>query len=207
VIDGRPVRCSGRGRRGGMLLEVMVSLALFAGAAALALGVARSTVRSIDRIERERFAEDLARSLLAELELGRVSVLTLRDGWPERLGSMDSFDERLDLLGEQRGVAWTIDVRTQRSEYPGLSLVELTVTEAAVGAGATSSSAIPTLDEIERGMGGGAADDPELRVVVRRLMHLREDDPEAYEADEIMDDLPDPGDEDDVDPFAEGAIP
>ena len=54
--------------RGGILLEVLLSLALFVGAAAFALGATRGVIGSLDRARREALAVDLARAKLAELD-------------------------------------------------------------------------------------------------------------------------------------------
>ena len=41
-------------RRGGILLEILVSIAIFVGAAAFTLGAARSVLDGVDRAERRR---------------------------------------------------------------------------------------------------------------------------------------------------------
>ena len=66
-------------RRAAVLLEVLVSLALFVGAASFVLTALHTSLSGLARAEEESFAVDLARSRLAELELGLVSMADLRD--------------------------------------------------------------------------------------------------------------------------------
>ncbi|MCP3904423.1 MAG: hypothetical protein GY715_12415 [Planctomycetes bacterium] len=155
-------------RRGGILLEVLLSLALFVAAAAFALGATRSVVGTLDRSRREALAVDLARSRLAELEAGIVTLAELRDDAEglSRAGSVEAFGEEADDGGRR----WEIDVTTERTEFTGLVLVELTVREAP--------------DE--------AVNDPSriVECTLRQLVALREGDDEAWEADELLRDLP-----------------
>ena len=73
------------------------------------------------------------------------------------------------MLVEQQ--VWTVDLTTERTEFTGLVLVELTVRE--------ESDA-------------HAADEEPVSVTLRQLMRLRDADAEEYELDEMLRDLPDP---------------
>jgi len=153
-----------RQRRGALLFEVLLSLALFIGAASFAIGVTRNTLRAIDRSHREMQAIDLARAKMAELEAGLVSVTELREGERalEQIGSMDwrSMDGAYDEGG------WELDVSTERTEFTGLTLVELTVTEVGEGRG-----------EDDAGL---------VSATLRQLVKLREETEEEYETDELL---------------------
>ncbi|MBC7771966.1 MAG: hypothetical protein H7210_05690, partial [Pyrinomonadaceae bacterium] len=57
-------------RRGTMLLEVMLALALFIGAGAAVLSIVGQSVGSLKATRERQHAVDLARSAMAELEAG-----------------------------------------------------------------------------------------------------------------------------------------
>jgi type II secretory pathway component PulJ len=61
-------------RRGGILLELLLAIALFATAASFTLSAMRNALDSIRRAELRARAFDLAASRLAELDAGLVSV-------------------------------------------------------------------------------------------------------------------------------------
>jgi len=108
--------CGVWSRRGDVLLEVMVALAVFVVGAALLLATATETLAALERAERRERATDLARSALARLEAGLVNIQDLRAGRSE----------------QEEGGAWgddllTLSVRTRRTEWPGLSLIEVRV--------------------------------------------------------------------------------
>ena len=147
--------------RGAILLEVMLAIGLFVGAAAFCLGVTRSLFASLERTDRRRLAIDLARSKLAELEAGLITVQELRGEWSGGVGSRQ--DDELETAAS--GPTWEINAVTTRTEYRGLSLIELTITEVPPDAGVESDVVSFTL---------------------RQLVALREQDPEAYEVDEML---------------------
>ncbi|MHC4948892.1 MAG: hypothetical protein ACYTG1_11615 [Planctomycetota bacterium] len=138
-----------RPRRGGLLLEVLVSIALFAGAAAFVLAAMRSALDGIDRAERRREALDLARSTIAELEAGLVSLGDLREGIAP--GTDDALGPDLALPSR-----WRIDARTEPSPWRGLTLLELEVFE--------------ETGEIRIDLG----EDESPTVVLRQLVRLRD---------------------------------
>ena len=154
-----------RRHRGAMLLEVMLAVGLFVGSAAFCLAVTRSLFASLQRADRRHLAVDLARSKLAELEAGLVNVQDLRGEWSGAVGSRP----RDDLETLAPGPVWEIDVTTSLSEYRGLSLIELTVMEVSQDTGADR--------------------DDVVSFTLRRLIALREQDPEAYETDELLEGL------------------
>jgi hypothetical protein len=161
-------------RRGGILLEVLLSLALFVGAAAFALGATRGVLGSLDRARRESLAVDLARAKLAELEAGIVTIAELRDDAEgvAQVGSIEAFGDEAD----DGGRIWEIELNTERTEFTGLMLVELTVRE----------------------VRDAEADDPSrvISCTLRQLVPVREQDDEGWEADDLMRDLPAPEEDD-----------
>jgi hypothetical protein len=148
-------------RGGGILLEVLVSLALFVGAATFTLGATRHAIDGIERMRRRAEAVDLARAKLAELEAGLVSLADLRDAADgvDRVGSLDSREDPV----------WLVDVTTGRTEFTGLTLVELTIVE-------VDDPDAPAADQVS--------------VTLRQLMALRDGAAGAFEEDEMLRDLP-----------------
>jgi hypothetical protein len=152
--------------RGAILLEVMLALGLFVGSAAFCLAVTRSLFAALDRADRRQLAVDLARSRLAELEAGMVTLQELRGEWG---GGVGSVPDDVDLEAGDPGSVWEIEITTTPSEYRGLSLIELTVAQVQTGT--------------------GAAGDDAVRYTLRQLIALREQDVEDYQLDEMMEGL------------------
>lgn len=79
-MDGTKPRPSARVRRGGgILLELLLAIALFATAASFTLSAMRSALDGIRRAELRARAFDLAASRLAELDAGLVATGDLGD--------------------------------------------------------------------------------------------------------------------------------
>lgn len=77
------IRTRARNRRGGgILLELLLAIALFAAAASFTLSAMRSAVDGIRRAELRARAFDLAATRLAELDAGLVSIGDLGDERP-----------------------------------------------------------------------------------------------------------------------------
>jgi hypothetical protein len=149
---GRPTSRTPLARRGGILFEIVLSVALFAGAAIFTLGAVRSVIATLDQTRRRQEAVDLARSKLAELEAGLINLADLRGGAAAHDGRSDTIENP----------AWLFDLKTSRTEFTGLSLIELTVREDA------------------------ASDERGVSYTLRQLLPLRESDVEAYQQDELM---------------------
>ena len=67
-----------RALRGGILLELMLSLALFVAGASVIIGVMRGSMDGVMRASMHARADDLACSRLVELDAGLVSTDELR---------------------------------------------------------------------------------------------------------------------------------
>ena len=65
-------------RRGGLLLETLIAIAIFVGIATFALGAVRDSVVAAERARLRIVAVDLASSRIAEIEAGLVSPMTRR---------------------------------------------------------------------------------------------------------------------------------
>lgn len=162
------IKTTTKARRGALLLEVLISIALFAGTAAFTLGAANSVFDALDRAKREQEAIDIARSKMAELQTGMISVRDLRSQWSGDIGSYQP-DADFDSLASS--LRWMIEVQTSPTEFTGLSLVELTVSE---------------LEEQFPDQAGRAV----ISFTLRQLLPLSQEDAEEYQEDEILQGLP-----------------
>ncbi len=161
-------RTTAPARRGALLLEVLLSIALFAGASAFALGAVRSVFDELDRAKRQQEAVDIATSKMAELEAALITVRDLRSEW---MGQIGTYEPDLEFNASNDSRYWEIDVQTYPSEFAGLNLVELTVTEA-TDAMNDDGSFVP------------------MSFTLRQLMPPREAEVEAYREDELIEGLP-----------------
>lgn len=134
-------RGAARRARGGILLELLVAIAIFAAGAALTLTALRSALDGVRRAEMRARAEDLAASRLAELDAGLVSIGDLRDSGEED-GDGDAAGPGDDAL------AVTIEVLPAPGAARGsaLSLARATVRTRA-GAEAGSDGAVLAVAE------------------------------------------------------------
>lgn len=148
---------------GGILFEVMLSIALFVGASAITIGTVRTVLGALEREARQQQAVDLARARMAELEAGLVSLGDLRDGSRSEIGSFTGF------LGDEFGRAgeWVVEVATERTEYTGLTLVAITAREAGADENAASG----------------------VRFTLRQLLRLGDEDDGEFEDDTLLDEI------------------
>ena len=98
-------------RRGALLLETLLAMALFVAAAGYTLVVLRDAIASADRLERRSEALALAGSRLAAIEAGIISM-TSEEGLEEEVA---------------RETGMQVEVSVSRSTIEGLSLVEVRV--------------------------------------------------------------------------------
>ncbi len=150
-------------RSGGILLEVLISLALFIGAA---LAILRATSQASDSVDRAAIlqrAVDLATTRMAELQVGLVTEADLRSEANEPRPEFGAFEF---VEAEQR---LRIEAVMERSPYEGLTLVELKV-----------------LDSERSAVDGGAR----TIFTLRQLVRLGDAEPDAYELDEMLEGLP-----------------
>ena len=95
----------------------------------------------------------------------------MRDLRSEWTGEIGSYEPDLDFDAPYGGLRWTIEVQTFPSEFAGLNLVELTVTE---------------LTDQPIDDGGFVP----MSFTLRQLMPPREAEVEAYQEDELLEGLP-----------------
>lgn len=97
-----------RPRRGGILLELLLSIAIFATVAGFALSAMRSALDGVRRAELRSRAEDLANTRLAELDAGLVATgelgeLTSDDPSDGADAGSPDLSIRLELLASPTG--------------------------------------------------------------------------------------------------------
>lgn len=159
-----------RQTRGGILFEIMLSIAIFSGAALFTLRAVSNALVAFDRSARRQQAMDVARSTLAELEIGLVTIADLRDR-AERTLARDGESQRDRIEANDNELHWEIEIETERTEYADLTLVELIVRE----------STGDDFDEADA-----------ISITLRQLMSLTSETPEPYREDELVEDLVEP---------------
>lgn len=109
-------------RRGVMLLEVMLALALTVVVGMVVLSAVSQATGALRDAREMQVAVDLARSAMAKLEAGIESTLTLSGpvkAWSE--------DANLAEVGEGGGeTGWELVVESEPTEYEGLTYVAIT---------------------------------------------------------------------------------
>ena len=109
-------------RRGGLLLETLVALAILVMVGLFALAAARDGLSAAERSARRAAAVELAASRLAEIEAGLVSL--------DEVGDLSASSLEEDEFGfEDDPPRWpfTIEVESSPSAFEGLSRVEVVV--------------------------------------------------------------------------------
>jgi len=169
--------------RGAVLFEVIISLVIFATTAGLTLSAASSVLENLDRNRKRMQAADIASSLLSELEAGLISLEDLRGDPSPAVGTFREQARREFDQQAEHSPTWRIEVDTERSEFEGLTLVSITVTQATSDAIGASGPA--------RGTGNDEITQSTVRFTLRQLMRVREQPAEQYEEDQVLEDLPD----------------
>lgn len=142
--------------RGWVLLEMMISLAIFVMTAIAMLSAMDRGLSSAERTRDQAKAVDLAVSTMVKLEAGLGTVQSLVGpvpAWEPPLASDEGmFDESApggfsETIPEDS--MWEIEIDTVRSEFPGLTNVTVTVLKRA-GVGSESLVASYSLHQLVR---------------------------------------------------------
>lgn len=119
-------------RRAAMLLELMLSLALFAAGALAILGVVRQSISSLDHARQTRRAADIARSAMARIEAGIDDPAAIEGPvalWDGRAAAMSAFDFNLSddvpAPAIDANTLWELEVSTAPSQFADLSEVNV----------------------------------------------------------------------------------
>ena len=111
-----------RRRRGGLLLETLIALAILVMVGLFALAGARDGLSAAERSARRAAAVELAATRLAEIEAGLVSL--------DDVGDLAAISLEEDDLGfEDESSVWpfSLEVESAPSAFEGLSRVEVVV--------------------------------------------------------------------------------
>ncbi|MCC6425775.1 MAG: hypothetical protein IT435_03035 [Phycisphaerales bacterium] len=105
-------------RRGALLLEVLLALAVFVGAGLAILTVLERSSDAMARVRDRRQACDLATSALARIEAGIDTPETLD-------GPVPAWEDLSDgsIIGAGGDARWELDIRTEVSQFEGLTKV------------------------------------------------------------------------------------
>ncbi len=116
-------------RRGAILLEILLSLALFVMTASMLLSVIGQVVDGLGRSRDRLDAADLAESALAMIETGLARPETLNgpvEPWrPEQDDSMTGIDPDDAPASLDTQPSWALQIETEPSEHEGLTLVSV----------------------------------------------------------------------------------
>ncbi len=104
-----------RERRGALLLEVIVALAIFVVAGGAILNLVTQTMTGLERSRLSARGADLARSAIAKIEAGIETAQTL-NGPVERHAEGAKADA---------GRGWELEIETDPSQFRGLTRVEV----------------------------------------------------------------------------------
>ena len=119
---------SGVRRRGGLLLETLVAVAIFVGVATFSLAAVRDGIAAAERARLRLVAVGLATSRIAEVEAGLVS--------PWTVGEADGLDEESTFDAEDSPLR--LEMEAAPSNFDGLVRVVVSVYEEASGSSAAN---------------------------------------------------------------------
>jgi hypothetical protein len=118
-------------RRGALLLEIILALAIFVMAGSAILALVDRTASGVERARGAAKAADLARSAMARIEAGIGTPQTLNGpvlAWPESDDARAEDDESGDGIISSGGIAppesgWELEIDTEPSEFTGLTKI------------------------------------------------------------------------------------
>lgn len=119
---------SGVRRRGGLLLETLVAVAIFVGVATFSLAAVRDGIAAAERARLRLVAVGLATSRIAEVEAGLVS--------PWKVGEADGLDDESTFDAEDSPLR--LEMEAAPSNFDGLVRVVVSVYEEASGSSAAN---------------------------------------------------------------------
>lgn len=124
-------------RRGGILLEVMLALALLVMGSMTILGAMSQSIHSLEATRLKQQAADLARSAMARIEAGIATPDTLQGPVPAWESDPESGADELngdafpDEFGLAAGIGWSedsgweLEIDTSPSPFAGLAIVRV----------------------------------------------------------------------------------
>ena len=180
-----------------MLLEALVSLAVFLSVAAFVLAASRQSLEAARAGALEARGTDLARSALAAIDAGLVPTSALDGGeaMMEAIGFLDP-EAEADPFAPDTG-RWELEVAIDPSELADLSLA--TVTATWIPPGSELGPVAGDTGPFDAASGGPAGDDATVRpedsvsVTLRGLVRLSDAEAWAPEEDDLLEGLPGPG--------------
>lgn len=142
-------------RRGSILLEVLLAIAVFVFAGVVILGVMQETVAAGGRAERRALAMDMARTRMAEIEAG------VEEGAESDAVGGASNEADGAIADPRRGLR--VESRTEASEFDGLELAVVEVWD----------DAAPAPTAIAQAFASSGKSDPPRLAVLRQLVRAQ----------------------------------
>lgn len=131
---------SGR-RRGAILLEILISLALFVTAGSIILVSSTSMSAALVRSRDRQIAADLAATKLSELEAGLTTAERLNDSFADMALISESAAVRFES-GASQPKRWRVAVETEPSRFRSLTSVTIRIFDASGRAGREAELAV-----------------------------------------------------------------
>lgn len=156
-----------RSGRGAVLLEVLLSLSLFAMAALAILSVVRQSIDRLDDARTRMEAADLAQTAMALIEAGVVQASAINGPVPEEglIGEDEADSGGIDMTPAE-GPVWVLEIETERSAFEGLTRVSVTA----------------YLEDDSEGEMGGVRARGRMSYTLTQLVRLGQNDGEGFEA-------------------------
>lgn len=117
---------SGAGQRGAVLLEVVVALAVFVGAALAVMACVDRAASALEHTRGVQRAADLARSAMSQLEAGLLNPAALNGPVPTADSSGYSGPPYAGGGWGDGESGWELEVQSEPSEFGALSKVTVT---------------------------------------------------------------------------------
>lgn len=136
-----------RARRGGFLLEVILSLSIFIMVGLAAVSLTSNALNAARRSADLRLALDLARSTFARIEIGELSPESARGP----AGAWTGANSSADGDAPQTLPGWWIDVQTEPGPLSDLTAITVRIQhDVAAGADGSRGEVVFTLRQLVR---------------------------------------------------------
>jgi hypothetical protein len=139
-------------RRGALLMETILALAIFVMAGTAVLSLMRGAAGGLIQAREMEKAADLARSAMAKMEAGLATPQTLNGPVRPWLVEDAEKGERHEGVDEGASSGWELEIDTEKSQFTGLTSV--------------------TVKAVKRGEGGSGGATPEVSYTLRQLVRL-----------------------------------
>jgi hypothetical protein len=161
-------------RRGALLMETILALAIFVMAGTAVLSLMRGAAGGLIQAREMEKAADLARSAMAKMEAGLATPQTLNGPVRPWLVEDAEKGERHEGADEGASTGWELEIDTEKSQFTGLTSVTVRAVKRDESGGGRASAGMPevsyTLRQLVRlgGKGEDKAGDADPLVEIAR---------------------------------------